>query len=88
LEIINPENLADSDYHRDCGYFSGSVFTISRAAWEANNVMAIVGILVVGIHLFRSGQGMTRQLLALKCGGAGWAVAAFIENITNYPVEL
>ena len=47
----------------------------------ANNVMSIVGILVVVINLLRPGLGMTRELLVLKCGGGVWAMTALYDNI-------
>ncbi len=52
------------------------------AAKEANNVMVIIGILVVGINLFRAGHETTREMMVLKCGGVIWAIAALIENIS------
>jgi hypothetical protein len=60
----------------------GLILRSPGAAKEANNVMAIVGILVVGLNLFRRGQGTTREMMALKCGGVIWAIAALIENIS------
>ncbi len=51
------------------------------AAMVANNVMSIVGILVVGSHLFRPDPGITRELRVLKSGGAVWAMTALYENI-------
>jgi phosphoserine phosphatase RsbU/P len=59
----------------------GLILRSPSAAKEANNVMSILGILVVGINLFRPGLGMTKELLALKYGGAVWAVLALYENI-------
>ena len=51
------------------------------AAMFANNVMSTLGILVVGINVFRPGLEMTRELAALKIGGAVWAITALYENI-------
>ena len=62
----------------------GLILRSPGAAKEANNVMSIIGILVVSINLFRPGLGMTRELLLLKCGGAVWAIMALIENITPF----
>ena len=59
----------------------GLILRSPGAAKEANNVMSIVGILVVGINLLRPGLGMSRELLVLKCGGAVWAITALYENI-------
>ncbi|MGD2271769.1 MAG: SpoIIE family protein phosphatase [Desulfobacterales bacterium] len=68
------------------------VFAIAAAAVDvflrapgtamiANNVMAIGGILVVGINLFRPGLGMTRELLVLKSGIVVFAITALYQNI-------
>ena len=59
----------------------GLILRSPGAAKEANNVMSIIGILVVGINLLRPGLVMTRELLVLKCGGAVWAIMALYENI-------
>ena len=59
----------------------GLILRSPSAAKEANNVMSIVGILVVGINLLRPSLGMSRELLVLKCGGAVWAITALYENI-------
>ena len=61
----------------------GLILRAPDAAKEANNVMSIVGILVVGLNLFRPGLGMTRELLVLKCGAAVWAVLGLYENIIS-----
>ena len=58
----------------------GLILRSPAAAREANNVMSIAGILVVGLNLFRPGLGMIRELLVLKYGGAIWAVTALFEN--------
>jgi len=58
----------------------GLILRSPGAAKEANNVMSIVGILVVGFNLFRPGLGMTRELRVLKCGAAVWAVMGLYEN--------
>jgi serine phosphatase RsbU (regulator of sigma subunit) len=60
---------------------AGIILRSPGAAMVANNVMAIVGILVVGSNLFRPDLGTTRELRALKCGGAAWAVTALFQNI-------
>ncbi len=49
-------------------------------AMVANNVMAILGILVVLVNFFRPGLEMTRELTVLKYGGAVWAILALYEN--------
>ncbi len=59
----------------------GLILRSPGAAMVANNVMAIVGILVVGSNILRPGLGKTRELLVLKCGGAVWAITALYENI-------
>ena len=59
----------------------GLILRSPGAAKEANNVMSIVGILVVGINLLRPSLGISRELLVLKCGGAFWAIMALYENI-------
>jgi sigma-B regulation protein RsbU (phosphoserine phosphatase) len=51
------------------------------AAMVANNVMATVGILVVGINLFRPGLRMTRELRVLKSGIVIFGITALYENI-------
>jgi sigma-B regulation protein RsbU (phosphoserine phosphatase) len=61
----------------------GIILHSPNAAKEANNVMSIAGILVVGLNLFRPGLGMTRELHALKCGTAVWAVMGLYENIAR-----
>ena len=60
----------------------GLILRSPGAAKEANNVIVTMGLLVVGINLLRPGQKTTKELTVLKCGGAVWALAAFIENIT------
>jgi sigma-B regulation protein RsbU (phosphoserine phosphatase) len=57
------------------------ILRLPGAAMVANNVMSILGILVVGINILRPGLGMTRELQVLKYGGAVWAIAALYENI-------
>lgn len=59
----------------------GIILRSPGTAMVANNVMAIVGILVVGSHLFRPDLGITRELRVLKIGGAAWALTALYENI-------
>jgi len=59
----------------------GLILRSPGAAMVANNVMSIVGILVVAINLLRPGLGMTRELLVLKCGGGAWALTALYDNI-------
>ena len=59
----------------------GLILRSPGAALVANNVMSIVGILVVVINLLRPGLGMTRELLVLKCGGGVWAMTALYDNI-------
>ena len=59
----------------------GIILRSPAAAMVANNVMAIVGILVVGSHLFRPDLGITRELRVLKSGGAVWGMTALYENI-------
>jgi hypothetical protein len=51
-------------------------------AMVANNVMSILGILVVGANILRPGLGMTRELQVLKYGGAVWAITGLYQNIT------
>ena len=51
------------------------------AAMVANNVMAIVGVLVVGINMFRPGLQMTRELRVLKSGIVIFGITALYENI-------
>ena len=60
----------------------GLILRSPSAAREANNVMSIVGILVVASNLFRPGLRMTRDLMVLKYGGAVWAIMALYENTT------
>jgi serine phosphatase RsbU (regulator of sigma subunit) len=59
----------------------GLILRSPGAAMVANNVMSIVGILVVVINLLRPGLGMTRELLVLKYGGGVWAMTALYDNI-------
>ena len=59
----------------------GIILRSPGAAMVANNVMSIVGILVVGSNLFRPGLGITREVRVLKSGGAAWAMTALYENI-------
>jgi serine phosphatase RsbU (regulator of sigma subunit) len=59
----------------------GIILRSPGAAMVANNVMSIVGILVVGSNLFRPGLGKTREVRVLKSGGAIWAITALYENI-------
>lgn len=59
----------------------GLILRSPSAAREANNVMSIVGILVVGFNLFRPGLGIIKELLVLKYSGAVWAITALYENI-------
>jgi len=59
----------------------GLILRSPGAANEANNVMAIVGILVVVINFFQPGLKMIRELLVLKYGGLVWAITALYENI-------
>jgi hypothetical protein len=49
------------------------------AAMVANNVMAIVGILVLGINLFGFGLHRTRELRVLKSGIVIFGIAALIK---------
>jgi hypothetical protein len=51
------------------------------AAMVANNVMAIVGVLVVGINLFRPSLQTTRELRVLKSGLVIFGITALYENI-------
>jgi len=51
------------------------------AAVIANNVMAIFGMLVVAINLFRPGLRLTRELRVLKCGIVIFGITALYENI-------
>ncbi|UCF94004.1 MAG: SpoIIE family protein phosphatase [Desulfobacterales bacterium] len=51
------------------------------AAMVANNVMATVGILVLGVNLFRPGLRMTRELRVLKSGTVVFGITALYENI-------
>jgi sigma-B regulation protein RsbU (phosphoserine phosphatase) len=50
-------------------------------AMVGNNVMAIAGMLVVGINLFQPGLGMTRELRVLKSGIVIFGITALYENI-------
>ena len=61
----------------------GLILRSPSAGREANNVMVIVGILVVAINVFRPGLGMIRELLVLKYGGAVWGIIALYENIVR-----
>jgi serine phosphatase RsbU (regulator of sigma subunit) len=61
----------------------GIILRSPGTAMVANNVMAILGILVVGSHLFRPDLGITRELRLLKIGGVAWAITALYENIAT-----
>jgi hypothetical protein len=51
------------------------------AAMIANNVMATVGILIVGINFFRPSLQMTRELGVLKSGIVIFGITALYDNI-------
>ncbi|UCE55423.1 MAG: serine/threonine-protein phosphatase [Desulfobacterales bacterium] len=53
----------------------------SGAAMLANNIMAVVGISVMGTNLFRPGLQMTRELRVLKGGILIFGIAALYANI-------
>jgi serine phosphatase RsbU (regulator of sigma subunit) len=59
----------------------GIILRSPGAAMVANNVMAIVGILVIGINLFGPGLQITRELRVLKSGMVIFAVSALSANI-------
>jgi hypothetical protein len=52
-------------------------------AMMANNYMAIFGILVAGLNMFRPGLAKTRELTVIKYGGGIWAGLALYENVAS-----
>jgi sigma-B regulation protein RsbU (phosphoserine phosphatase) len=53
------------------------------AAMVANNIMAIAGMFVLGINLFRPGLRMTRELRVLRGGMVIFGAAVLYENVAT-----